>query len=123
MGQRSQGELCTERQSNGRLTYNSAPQVRPDRFADPLLHQHGTHQASAASYAGSLGYAELLAIRNSGQAHAGNFFVALLKRKFLGIILNNSLNVRHILWIPAVRPLDTAGWEGLPHGDLRVQQP
>ena len=55
MGQRSQGELCTERQSNGRLTYNSAPHVRPDRFADPLLHQHGTHQASAASNAGSLG--------------------------------------------------------------------
>ena len=77
MGQRSQGKLCTERQSNGRLTYNSAPHVRPDRFADPLLHQHGTHQASAASNAGSLGYAELLAIRNSAQAHAGNFFVVL----------------------------------------------
>ena len=59
MGQRSQGELCTERQSNGRLTYNSAPQVRPDRFADPLLHQHGTHQASAASNAGSLGYVDI----------------------------------------------------------------
>ena len=28
-------------------------------------------------------------------------------RKFLGAVLNNSLNVRHILRIPAVRPLDT----------------
>ena len=45
------------------------------------------------------------------------------RRKFLGIILNNSLNVRPILRIPAVRPLDTPLWEGLPHGDLRVQQP
>ncbi len=35
-----------------------------------------------------------------------------LKRKFLGAVLNNSLNVRHFQSIPAVRPLDTAGWEG-----------
>ena len=79
MGQRSQGELYTERQNNGRLLYNRAPHARPDRFTDSLLHQHGTHQASAASNADSLGYAELLAIRNSGQAHTGNFFVALLQ--------------------------------------------
>ena len=46
-----------------------------------------------------------------------------IKRKFLGVILNNSLNVRPILWIPAVRPLDTLLREGLPHGDLGVQQP
>ena len=45
-----------------------------------------------------------------------------LSRKFLGAVLNNSLNVRHILWIPAVRPLDTLLREGLPHGDLHVQQ-
>ena len=47
----------------------------------------------------------------------------LLSRKFLGAVLNNSLNVQHILWIPAVRPLDTLLREGLPHGDLGVKQP
>ena len=48
----------------------------------------------------------------------GSLRCVAFKRKFLGIILNNSLNVRPILWIPAVRPLDTPLWEGLPHGDL-----
>ena len=33
-------------------------------------------------------------------------------REFLGVILNDSLNLRHILWIPAVRLLDTLLWEG-----------
>ena len=59
--------------------------------------------------------------------HAGQFFRYIefspSKRKFLGAVLNNSLNVRPILWIPAVRPLDTLLREGLPHGDLGVEQP
>ena len=36
--------------------------------------------------------------------------------------MNNSLNVWHIFWIPAVRLLDTLLREGLPHGDLYVQR-
>ena len=32
-------------------------------------------------------------------------------RKLLGDNLNNSLNVRHILWIPTVHLLDTLLWE------------
>ena len=43
-------------------------------------------------------------------------------RKFLGAVLNDSLNIRPILWIPAVRPLDTLLREELPYGDIRVQQ-
>ena len=43
-------------------------------------------------------------------------------RKFLWVLLNNSLNVRHILLVPAVRLLDTLLWVGLPHGNLRVQR-
>ena len=34
-------------------------------------------------------------------------------RKFRGVILINSLNIRHIFRIPAVRLLDTLLWERL----------
>ena len=60
--------------------------------------------------------------RSLGREHISSI-IPIIDRKFLGVILNNSLNVPHIFWNPVVRLLDTLLWEGLSHADLHVQQP
>tara|TARA_R110001599_G_scaffold276855_1_gene478177 strand:+ start:40 stop:651 length:612 start_codon:yes stop_codon:yes gene_type:complete len=72
-GQQSQAQEFTQRQNNGQHTYNRAPHLRPDRFRDTLLHNHGLDAAGAVDEDGNP-----MAMRYAGSPKSDNFFVALL---------------------------------------------
>lgn len=59
--------------------------------------------------------------RSLGREHISST-IPIIDRKFLGVTLNNSLNVRYNFRNSVVRLLNTA-LGGLPHRDLHVQQP